>query len=239
MRQSGLLAGLLAGFALLTAPSVQAKAVDLALVLAIDVSGSVNEERFQLQRAGYAAAFAAPDVLDAIVAGQNRQIAVTLVEWSGSRSETEMIGWTLISDAASSESFSSAIAETPRVFSDATSISGAIDYSVSVLNQCPFEARRQVIDVSGDGSNNDGRSVEAARDEALAAGITINGLPILTEETALDIYYRDHVIGGPNAFVAPVHDFSAFARAIQEKLIREIVHVPVSPRVKLASLPVP
>ncbi len=211
------------------ASQVRAKDVDVALVLAIDVSGSVNSERFQLQRSGYAAAFVAAEVLDAVAAGDHHAIAVTLVEWSGFIKQKQMIDWTVISDAASAREFSGAVAETPRMFSDVTSISGALDYAKRLFRDCPFPATRRVVDISGDGSNNSGREPDAMRDEAIAAGITINGLPILTEEPHLDTYYRDHVIGGPGAFIIPAKDFSAFAEAIRNKLVREIAARSASP----------
>ncbi len=196
--------------------------VDLALVLAIDVSGSVNADRYDLQRRGYAAAFASRDVADAIAAGENHVIAVTLVEWSGIGHQQQVIGWTILEDAASAAAFGSAIAETPRVYSDWTSISGAIDFSMSLFAQADVEPMRRVIDISGDGTNNNGRALVDARDEALKQGVTINGLPILTEYPQLDAYYRDNVIGGPNSFVVAADDFNSFGSAILGKLVREI-----------------
>lgn len=196
--------------------------VDVALVLAVDVSGSVNAERFELQRRGYAAAFSSREVIDAIAAGMNRTIAVTLVEWSGIGHQHQTVGWTLVHDAASAEAFGSAIAEAPRVFSDWTSISGALDFAVVLLHDSGFDAARRVIDVSGDGINNNGRAASEARDDALRSGIVINGLPILTEYPSLDEYYRDNVVGGPNSFVVAVSDFSSFGTAILSKLVREI-----------------
>lgn len=216
-----ILAILVASF-LSLAGTANARSVDLALVLAVDVSGSVNTERFELQRNGYAAAFASQAVIDAIAGGENRAIAVTLVEWSGNNHQRQMVGWTLVSDAESAQAFGSAIAETPRAFSDWTSISGAIDFSVALLGDSTFTPARRVIDISGDGINNNGRAILEARDEALAAGIIINGLPILTEYPTLDTYYRDNVIGGPGSFMVVVDNFSAFGAAILGKLVREI-----------------
>ncbi len=216
-----ILAILVASF-LSLAGTANARSVDLALVLAVDVSGSVNTERFELQRNGYAAAFASQAVIDAIAGGENRAIAVTLVEWSGNNHQRQMVGWTLVNDAESAQAFGSAIAETPRAFSDWTSISGAIDFSVALLGDSTFTPARRVIDISGDGINNNGRAILEARDEALAAGIIINGLPILTEYPTLDTYYRDNVIGGPGSFMVVVDNFSAFGAAILGKLVREI-----------------
>jgi hypothetical protein len=203
--------------------AAQTRAVDLALVLAVDVSGSVNAERYELQRNGYAAAFGSRDVLAAIAAGENHAIAVTFVEWSGSAHQRQMIDWTVVSDAASAQAFGSAIAEAPRAFSDWTSISGAVDFSVALLQESGFAAHRRVIDVSGDGINNNGRGITDARDAAVAQGIVINGLPILTEYPTLDAYYRDNVIGGADAFTIVAKDFDSFGMAILNKLVREIV----------------
>jgi hypothetical protein len=220
--------------ALAAAPPAIARNVDLALVLAVDVSGSVNSERFELQRQGYAKAFASREVVDAITGGPNQAIAVTLVEWSGTNHQQQMIGWTLITDAASASAFGSAVAETPRAFADWTSISGAIDFAVPLFNSAEFEAARRVIDISGDGINNNGRGVDDARNEALKLGITINGLPILSEYPMLDAYYRDNVIGGPGAFAIVAHDFPDFGRAILGKLVREIAGREGPPLVQLA-----
>lgn len=216
----GLLA---AGAALaLRAALASARDVDLALVLALDVSGSVNVERYDLQREGYAKAFASSAVIEAIAGGEHHAIAVTLVEWSGANHQRQLIGWTVIDTPAAAQSFGSAIAEAPRAFADWTSISGAIDYAVKLFGDTGIAATRRVIDVSGDGINNNGRAVTEARDAAVAAGITINGLPILSEFPDLDAYYRDNVIGGPGAFVTVARSFDDFGTAILGKLVREI-----------------
>jgi uncharacterized protein DUF1194 len=203
--------------------SAAARTIDVALVLAVDVSGSVNAERFELQRQGYAKAFASREVIDAIAAGENRTIAVTLVEWSGATHQRQMVGWTIISDANSAIAFGSAISETPRAFADWTSISGALDFALALFDQVEGATPlRRVIDVSGDGINNNGRPINDARSDAVNAGVTINGLPILTEYPTLDDYYRDNVIGGPGSFVVAVSDFDGFGNAILGKLVREI-----------------
>ena len=221
MGKGWLLALMMALAAGLAMPAA-ARPVDLALVLAVDVSGSVNADRYELQRRGYAQAFASDEVVAAIAAGENHAIAVTLVEWSGVGHQRQMIGWTLVYDTASAQAFGSAIAETPRAFADWTSISAALDYAVSLFADAEVEPVRRVIDVSGDGVNNNGRSIAEARDAALAQGITVNGLPILTEYPTLDAYYRDNVIGGPGAFAVAVSDFQGFGAAILSKLVREI-----------------
>ena len=200
-----------------------ARTIDLALVLAVDVSGSVNAERFELQRQGYAKAFASREVIDAIAAGEHSTIAVTLVEWSGATHQRQMVGWTIISDANSAIAFGSAISETPRAFADWTSISGALDFALVLFDQVEgVTPLRRVIDVSGDGINNNGRPINDARSDVVNAGVTINGLPILTEYPTLDDYYRDNVIGGPGSFVVAVSDFDGFGNAILGKLVREI-----------------
>lgn len=199
-----------------------ARSVDVALVLAVDVSGSVNGERFELQRQGYAKAFVSPEVLSAIASGPNHAILVTLVEWSGSDHQQQTVGWTLIDGPAAAAAFGSALAEAPRAFADWTSISGAIDYAAKLLAGIDADAARKVIDVSGDGINNNGRDLAAARAEALRTGLTINGLPILWDYPELDSYYRDNVIGGPGAFAAVAHDFHDFGDALLGKLVREI-----------------
>ncbi|HJT08104.1 MAG TPA: DUF1194 domain-containing protein [Stellaceae bacterium] len=235
MRRTGWLLAVVLGSGLAAAQQAAAKAVDLALVLAVDVSGSVNNERFELQRRGYAEAFASREVMDAIAAGENHAIIVTLVEWSGAGHQRQVIGWTLVEDTASAESFGSALAEASRAFADWTSISGAIDYSMTLFANVPVDAVRRVIDVSGDGINNNGRSVIDARNAAVDAGVTLNGLPILTEYPDLDAYYHDNVIGGPGAFSLAASDFNSFGAAILGKLVREIAGKPGPTTVTLAA----
>lgn len=215
------LAASVVGFAA-SGGGASARSVDLALVLAVDVSGSVSSERFELQRRGYAKAFANPEVVDAIAAGHNHAILVTLVEWSGADHQQQTIGWTLIDGPEAAAAFGSAVAEAPRAFADWTSISGAIDYAAKLFASADPEAARKIIDVSGDGINNSGRDVAAARADALRAGLTINGLAILWDYPALDVYYRDKVIGGPGAFAVVAHDVSDFGAAVLDKLVREI-----------------
>ena len=203
--------------------ALAAEPVDVQLVLAIDTSGSVNSRRFALQQQGYIDAFRDPRVLQAIQSGMTRSIAVTMFQWTGPRLHQVVVPWTRIADQASAEALAAAIAAVPRkLFGGGTSISGAIDYSMTLLAQSPFEGERQIIDVSGDGSNNSGRSPETARDEAIQNGATINGLPILTIEPDLDDYYQNSVIGGEGAFVITVKTDTDFAAAILKKLIAEI-----------------
>ena len=197
--------------------------VDLQLVLAVDASGSVSQRRFELQKQGYAAAFRNPRVLKAISSLMTQSIAVTMLQWTGPRLQVHVVPWTQVKDEATANAFAAAIERVPRqLFGGGTSISGAIDYGATLFEQNSFRANRRVIDVSGDGSNNRGRPVTLARDEAVAAGIGINGLPILALEPDLDRYYYDSVIGGPGAFVVAARNYETFADAILKKLIIEI-----------------
>jgi hypothetical protein len=207
----------------LVLPAQAQTVVDLQLVLAVDTSGSVNQTRFELQRHGYSAAFRHPRVLDAIRSGSTGSIAVTLVQWTGPLLQVHALPWTLLKDRATTHAFADAIAEMPRqLFSGGTSISGAIDHAMRLFPGSGFKAFKRVIDISGDGANNRGRSVIDARDEAVAAGVVINGLPILALEPYLDRYYYEHVIGGPGAFMIPAETYEAFADAVLRKLILEI-----------------
>jgi hypothetical protein len=200
--------------------------VDLQLVLAVDTSGSVNQTRFELQRRGYSAAFRHPRVLDAIRSGSTGSIAVTMVQWTGPMLQVHALPWTLLKDRTTAHAFADAIEETPRqLFAGGTSISGAIDYAIRLFPGSGFKGFKRVIDISGDGSNNRGRDVASARDEAVAAGVTINGLPILALEPYLDRYYYHHVIGGAGSFMIPAETYEAFADAVLRKLILEIASI--------------
>jgi uncharacterized protein DUF1194 len=208
--------------AVLLAPPAWGRDVDLALILAIDVSGSVNAERWELQRRGYEAAFNSPEVMQSITSGPHKAIAVTMVEWSGQNHQRQVVDWTVIEDPVSAATFASLMAEAPRVYSDWTSISAALDFVVPLFRKSGFSAGRNIIDVSGDGVNNQGRPIDDARVDALAKGVIINGLPILSDYDALDGYYEEHVIGGAGAFIEVVKDYSTFSRAVLSKLVREI-----------------
>jgi len=213
--------------------------VDLALVLAIDVSGSVNAQRWELQRHGYETAFNSPEVLQAVTSGPNKSIAVTMVEWSGARHQKQVVDWVVITDPVSAAAFASAMAEAPRVYSDWTSISAALEFAAPLFRASGIEANRKVIDVSGDGVNNQGPNVTDTRDEIVAKGIVINGLPILTEYEFLDGYYRDRVIGGAGSFMEVAKDYSSFTTAVQAKLVREIAGNEARARAILAHRPGP
>ena len=223
----------------LAAPFARAaEPVDLLLVLASDVSRSVDHRKFQLQREGYAHAIADKRVLEAISSGRHRRIAICFVEWSGVSAQKLVIDWTLIDGPDAARKFGDQLLELPRSFAERTSISGGIDFSMMMLARAPFEAARKTIDVSGDGTNNSGRDVTLARDEALAKGVTINALAILSERPlpwnpehtnppgGLPNYFRDNVIGGPGAFVIVAENFNSFGQAIIKKLIAEIAIAP-------------
>ena len=209
------------------APSrARATPVDVALVLAVDCSGSVDSGEFALQIQGYAAALTNPSVIRTIQSGSLGAIAVTYVQWSGPFIHDQAVGWTVIKDAKSAAEFAAAMTAAPRrIFGGGTSLSGAIDYAGSLFATSGFEGTRRTIDVSGDGTNNSGRRADDARDEAVQGEVTINGLPILTDVPDLDRYYQEHVIGGPGAFVIPAKDFASFAQAILDKLIREVAEL--------------
>ena len=215
--------------------NVQAKElVDLLLVLAADVSRSIDADKFELQREGYAAAFSDSRVINVITSGRQGRIAVCFVEWSDANSQRLVIDWTLIKDLVSGRQFGDQLHEIPRAFASSTSVSGGIDFALAQFARAPFDAKRRTIDVSGDGTNNSGRDVRLARDEAVAAGVTINGLVILTDERfslgpehtnppdGIEKYYRDDVIGGPGAFVLVAKNFNSFDSLLIKKLIAEI-----------------
>jgi hypothetical protein len=212
-------------------PTRAAEPVDLLLVLAADVSRSVDSQKFQLQREGYAAALVNSRVLEAIQSGRRGRIGVLFLEWSGFGSQKVVIDWMLIDGPKAAQAFGDRLLESPRSFADRTSISGGIDAAVAQLARAPFSSERRTIDV---GTNNAGRDVGQARDEALALGITINGLVILSETPlpwnpehtnppgGLTKYYRDNVTGGPGSFVLEAKDFDSFGEAIVKKMIAEI-----------------
>ena len=206
-----------------------ATGVDLALVLAVDVSLSMDPEEQRLQREGYVAAFRSEAVQSAIRQGLIGRIAVTYVEWAGIGSQYVVVPWAVIGTAAQADGFADQLTRARPRRAIWTSISAALDFSVGLLRTTGVEATRRVIDVSGDGPNNQGREVSQARDDAVAAGIVINGLLLMISAPTgpydipdLDLYYRDCVIGGPGAFMVPVREVSEFATAIRTKIVREV-----------------
>ena len=227
-------AALAALLALNVPAAFAAEPVDLLLVLASDVSRSVDHPKFLLQREGYAAAISDPQVIEAIKSGPHQKIAICFVEWSGFGAQKLVIGWSKIDGPAAARKFGDQLLELPRSFADRTSISGGIEFSYAQFENAPFESQRRTIDVSGDGTNNAGRDVKLARDEVLARGVVINGLVILSDRPVpwnaehtnppggLAQYYQDNVVGGPGAFVQVAENFQSFGRAIVKKLIAEI-----------------
>jgi hypothetical protein len=209
--------------------------VDLELVIAVDVSGSIDAEEARLQRDGYVGAFANAEVVGAITSGLHGRIAVTYMEWAGARHTRTVVDWTLLDGAASARAFSARLAEAPLETELWTSISHAIDVSIPKFAENRFEGARKVIDISGDGPNNQGGLVTSFRDRAVAAGITINGLPIVNDRAGpwgwpampdLDLYYAACVIGGSGAFYVVANSFADFARAVRQKLLLEIAGRP-------------
>ena len=205
--------------------------VDLELVIAVDVSGSIDIEEARLQRDGYVGAFANAEVIGAITSGMHRRIAVTYIEWAGAQHTRTVIDWTLLDGVASARAFSAKLAEAPLETELWTSISHAIDVSIPKFAENRFDGVRKVIDISGDGPNNQGGPVTNFRDRAVAAGITINGLPIVNDRAGpwgwpampdLDLYYAACVIGGNGAFYVVANNFADFARAVRQKLLLEI-----------------
>ncbi|MCG6121797.1 MAG: DUF1194 domain-containing protein [Microvirga sp.] len=209
--------------------------VDVALVLAVDISFSMSMDELALQRDGFVSAFRSQDVHDAIANGLTGRIAVTYMEWAGAGGAPALAPWAVIEDAAGAEAFAAEIERRPLRRMRRTSISAAIDRAVDALSASGVLAIREVIDISGDGPNNEGRLVEAARDAALDRGVVINGLPIMIDRpgsidiAALDAYFVGCVIGGPGAFVIPVRAADQFAESIRRKLVLEIAGLEPEP----------
>jgi hypothetical protein len=211
--------------------------VDVALVLAADVSRSINDGEFDLQRRGYAGAIASQQVLDAIHSGPRGAIALGFVEWAGEAEQTVVVDWSIIRGKPDADKFAATLLAAPRSFTGRTAIGSAIDFSMGVLGEGGIDATRHLIDISGDGTSNQGRAVTDARDAAVHAGVVINGLSIYNKQAAqiggylalhtnppggLEKYYRDNVIGGPGSFVVPIEDFGSFGEAMIRKLVSEI-----------------
>ncbi|RME96110.1 MAG: DUF1194 domain-containing protein, partial [Alphaproteobacteria bacterium] len=206
-------------------------AVDLELVLAVDVSLSMDQDEQMMQLEGYVAAFRHPDVIDAIRSGLRGRIAVIFVEWGGVAFQQVKVPWTLIDGEKTAHAFADALSGRGLTLMPRTSLSDAIDYAAGLFHGNGFSGLRRVIDISGDGPNNQGTPVTRSRDRAVAKGITINGLPILLRPGEspgffgipnLDVYYEDCVIGGTGSFLVPVRRRANFTEAIRRKLILEI-----------------
>jgi hypothetical protein len=192
------------------------------LVLAVDVSGSVDIREFDLQTRGLASAFRDPEVIAALEAFAPAGIAVALMQWSGRHQQMMVIDWTLVRDRPTALAFADTVEATGRWLLGETAIADALAFGVDLLEGNRFEGARRTIDISGDGPNNAGGDLDPVRDAAAAAGITINGLAIVNEIPRLDIYFAEHVIGGPDAFLLIAKDYRDFAHAIRQKLLREI-----------------
>lgn len=229
---------------LLLAGVAKAKAedVDLALVLVTDVSRSIDDSEFKLEKNGYASAFTDQKVLNAIHGGMIGRIAVAYIEFAGDGQVATVVDWTVIGEAASAHAFADRLVAAPRSFRGRTSISSGIDRAVQMMAESGFNATRRVIDVCGDGTNNAGRDVTTARDDARMSDVVINGLAIVNDHPVswtfahvqppggLPNWYRDNVIGGPGSFVLEVHDFHTFGEAMTRKLVQEIAGRPGPPR---------
>jgi len=234
MRRRALLG---AGCAVLSAPRLargaSAGEVDLLLVLAADISHSMQENELQMQREGYAAALRHREVVAAMASGPVGAIALTYMEWSGTEDQRLLVPWMRIGDEADAELFAARLLAAPQRVGSWTSISAAITAARALYAGAPFRSERHVLDISGDGENNSGPPVELARDAALAEGLVINGLPILRtpvrftatgmpEESPLERHYRGFVIGGPASFLVPARGFGDFPGALRRKLVLEI-----------------
>jgi hypothetical protein len=239
LKHSSGLAGWAVAFLLMVlVPSSFAKdgpvAVDVELVFAVDVSYSMDPEEQRLQRDGYVQALTSPEFLQALKSGAHGKIAVAYMQWASAFDQDVTVNWTVIDGPASARAFADKLAEAPYRRARRTSISGAIDSAMKMFENNGYNGMRRVIDVSGDGTNNDGRPVTLARDDAVQQGVTINGLPLLIRPSSwgyvdianLDEYYEDCVIGGTGAFMIPIKDREHFVRATKTKLIMEIAELP-------------
>jgi hypothetical protein len=218
---------------LLALPAVaqERKEVDLVLAMGIDISGSIDPDEAKLQREGYVQAFRDPAIIKAILAGPNGRIAVAYYEWSDAWVQRLLIDWTLLDSEAAIMAFASRLSAAPISIARRTSISGAIRYAIPLFARSPYDTERKVLDLSGDGSNNDGGLVTDMRYEALKERIVINGLPIMNDrpnpfgfpsESDLDKYYLHCVTGGPRSFVEVARSFEDFPRAVRKKLLQEV-----------------
>ena len=219
------------------APPVQAaEQVDIELVLAVDVSLSMSPDELDIQRRGYAAALTHEHVLQAIAEGAYGKIAVTYFEWAGTTSHHVIVPWTIIATRADAERVAAKLSAQPPNSARRTSVSAALEFGSDLFAESQFRGLKRVIDISGDGPNNQGAPVDVVRDQVVKQGITINGLPLMTnggltsayDVGDLDRYYSDCVIGGPGAFMVPVNDWSQFPEAIRRKLVLELAG-PLSP----------
>jgi hypothetical protein len=223
------LLGLALGLALVRPASAQTE-VDAVLALTVDVSLSMAEDEAKLQRNGYIGAFRDKQIVEAIRTGKLGRIAICYIEWSSTTDQRVLVDWRVISDAASAAAFADELAKAPFKSGTTTSISAGVDFAVKRILQSPFKTDRRVIDVSGDGYSDYGRPMTESRDAAVAAGIVVNGLPVMNPRPSwreqappdLDHYYADNVIGGPGAFYLVIRDLKDFGASVMQKLILEI-----------------
>jgi hypothetical protein len=220
-----------------------ASSVDLELILAVDVSYSMDMDELAIQREGYAQAIISKEFLQALKTGPTGKVAITYFEWAASTDQKIIIPWRVIDGPETADAVANEIMKTPIRRASRTSISGAINFAMPLFDENPYHGLRRVIDISGDGPNNNGAPVTGARDAALEKGITINGLPIMVKEPSystmdidnLDIYYEDCVIGGPGSFVVSIKDREKFKEAIRTKLLLEVAdRTPERPMVPVA-----
>jgi hypothetical protein len=213
--------------------------VDVELVLAVDVSYSMDMDELAIQREGYAQAIISKEFLQALKTGPNGKISVTYFEWAASGDQKIIIPWRVIDGPETADAVANEIMKTPIRRASRTSISGAINFAMPLFDENPHRGLRRVIDISGDGPNNNGSPVTISRDAALEKGITINGLPIMVKEPSystmdidnLDFYYEDCVIGGPGSFVVTIKDRDKFKEAIRTKLLLEVAGITPEPRI--------
>ena len=220
MRRRSALVGSLATLAASTRARAQ-QPVDLQLVLAVDVSRSIDEVEAELQRRGYVEALTNDRVIDAILSGEHRRIAVCYTEWAGAHYQVIVLDWTVIDSPSAARRFAEKLSEAPRLSQSWTAVGAALAHAGQRFDNSGFVSKRRVIDVSGDGRTNDGPPAEIVRDTLVSQGIVVNGLPVL-----LDKYYEESVIGGPGSFMVVADNFDHFGRAVRTKLVREISEVP-------------
>ena len=210
--------------------------VDLQLVLAVDVSRSIDEVEAELQRRGYVEALTNQHVIDAILSGEHKRIALCYTEWAGTHYQVAVIDWTVIDSPTAARRFADKLAEAPRTSQSWTAVGAALAFAGARFDNSGFESKRRVIDISGDGRTNDGPPAELVRDKLVAQGFVINGLPVMMNrtnfgrppDTGLDKYYEENVIGGPGSFMISAASFYDFGRAVRSKLVREISAAPRS-----------
>ncbi|MEK7687008.1 MAG: DUF1194 domain-containing protein [Pseudomonadota bacterium] len=230
MKRRSALVGSLAAMATAATTAKADTPVDLQLVLAVDVSRSIDEVEAELQRRGYIEALTSDRVIDAILSGEHRRIALCYTEWAGTHYQIVALDWSVIDSAAGARRFADKLAEAPRESQSWTAVGAALAHAGQRFENSGFTSKRRVIDISGDGRTNDGPPAEIIRDRLVSQGIVINGLPVMMNRTnfgrppdlTLDRYYEENVIGGPGAFMIVADNFDRFGRAVRTKLVREI-----------------